>query len=182
MSSITEINSSILATLRSGNNYAALALALTMPDICSYAEAGKSVNGRMYAAWFDKWVGQKYTRQIGPQRHSHTFLHGDDVYALRCSFLHQGQADISMQRAQKALSSFEFVVVPSDNFSIHCNQSDDRLQLQLDIFCQDICTGVNAWSQAFESEKSVHDRAHSLLSIQAFDPANGIVIGRRAPT
>jgi len=43
------------------NWYAALALALTIPDMSARAEKGAKPNGKDYAVWFDRWVAPRYT-------------------------------------------------------------------------------------------------------------------------
>lgn len=167
MASISDLNHSITRSLATENWYAALSLALTMPDLCSYAENGTKVNGKIYAAWFDKWIGHKYIRAGRKVVPDHIFLVGSDAYALRCAFLHQGQDDISAQSARQALNSFRFQA-PSPGNYVHCNQVGDCLQLQVDIFCQDIVEGVQNWSAAHEHNCSVNQRANALLHIYPY--------------
>ncbi len=71
-------------------------------------------------------------------------MQGEDCYALRCALLHEGTDDISEQRAQEVLENFKFVV-PPDGLIVHNNQSGKALQLQVDIFCRDICASVLDW-------------------------------------
>lgn len=65
----------------------AMALALTIPDMC----VGDKSNRNDYIAWYNKYVnkGNAY------------FITGEECYALRCSFLHQGNADIDNQAVMK---------------------------------------------------------------------------------
>lgn len=48
-------------------------------------------NYKRYADWFDKYVGHRYKSKIGAHQEEHTFLTGNDCYALRCSYLHEGK-------------------------------------------------------------------------------------------
>ena len=66
--------------LDNGLYEAALALALTLPDICGQVE---------YPAI--KKVGERYTKWIDDFKH----LESQDIYKLRCAFLHSGDQDIS---------------------------------------------------------------------------------------
>jgi len=52
----------IKSALDAGHYYLCLYVALTLPDICGAidAEDGKAT-GQTYAAWFDEFVGPKYT-------------------------------------------------------------------------------------------------------------------------
>lgn len=74
----------------------ALALALTLPDICGQIEHpeyknkdGKRLVGKQYRTWFDEWVKQRYSDS--PES---SYFTGDMCYDLRCSFLHSGNFDI----------------------------------------------------------------------------------------
>ena len=76
---------------------AALALALTLPDICGQVEypALKKV-GERYTKWIDDFVDSKDLYDplfdaVGGFEH----LESQDIYKLRCAFLHSGDQDIS---------------------------------------------------------------------------------------
>ena len=109
------------AAILEHNWTAALVLAMAIPDICSSIDAtnGKT-DGRKYAAWWNQWVGPIY-RYGGAD-----FLSGDDVYALRCSMLHNGTVDITSQRARDTLDSFQFNPPPPNGSSAHCNLVDSK--------------------------------------------------------
>ena len=130
------------------NWYAALALSLALPDICGRLERPAEGSKARYVSWCNTYLTPKYTHMIGPSREEHVFLHGEDCYALRCAVLHEGVDDIINQLARKTLDSFLFVAPPPGGGMIHCNQSNSKLQLQVDIFCEDICAGVDDWTQA----------------------------------
>ena len=106
----------------------------------------------------------KYTSEIGPQRKKHTFLSGSDCYALRCALLHEGVGDITAQKAQDVLTRFHFVF-PRQGLIIHCNQSNDALQLQVDIFCKDACEGVSAWLKDVNEVEEIQSRLENILKI-----------------
>ncbi len=135
---------SIERSLEEKNWYAALALALALPDICANVCFPDMGSQRRYVNWFKQYMQPKYTSHIGPEREEHIFLRGEDCYALRCALLHEGTHDITEQRAREVLENFQFVV-PPDGWTVHCNQNNNSLQLQVDEFCRDICAAVNQW-------------------------------------
>jgi hypothetical protein len=105
----------------------------------------------------------------GTGERKHVFLHAEDAYALRCAFLHEGRSDIEEQRARKALSNFRFVAAPAGTI-IHCNLSNDVLQLQVDIFCEDICRAASEWVGRLTKEQVYPP----MLEIEKIDFSAGI--------
>lgn len=85
---ITEIEKAKTA----GCFLAELALALTIPSVCSfYDETLKSQNeSQRYSQWYDKYVYPKYRG-----------LTGKECYALRCEILHHGNVDLYRQKVMK---------------------------------------------------------------------------------
>jgi len=133
--------------------HTSLVLALTMPDICSkYCYPEQPINKIRYSDWFNDYVLIKYTSQIGPDHNEHTFLTGNDCYALRCSLLHEGQSQISHQRSQDILDDFVFVQPPKFGNTVHCNLIDEKLQLQIDVFSHDILQSCKEWWNVLSDE------------------------------
>lgn len=138
-----ELLSSLILSVESKNWHAALLAALTLPDICGSFDKQESENIKeSYIKWFDMYLLKKYTAYVGANHEEHIFLNGDDCYALRCCYLHQGSGDISKARARKALNNFIFVE-PNNMISMHRNyfarSLEDgtliqTLQLRVDIF------------------------------------------------
>ncbi|ELB2923219.1 hypothetical protein QMT33_002795 [Vibrio alginolyticus] len=147
---------SIEKSVEDENWYSALYLALTLPDICARLESenGKT-SGAKYIAWYDKYMLDKYSHHIGRNRELTVFLSGADCYALRCSALHEGGADITTQRCREVLEKFHFTYVGS-----HCNKFNNILQLDIAQFCRDVCNSVQDWNVNFEDEHK--DKLHRL--------------------
>lgn len=133
------------------NWYGALALALTMPDICgriSYPHLAKNSEER-YVLWFDTYLAEKYQGGFIQEQ----ILAGANMYALRCAFLHQGEFDITDQKARQALERFHLTTpytgLMHNNRSMTIdadgNITNFVLQLSIDIFCEDVCAGVEKW-------------------------------------
>jgi hypothetical protein len=49
----------------------------------------------------------------------------------------------------------------------HLNQFGGSLQLQVDVFCDDICSGVEAWLATVHGNVGVMQRVGELLSIHS---------------
>ena len=152
-------------SLQDENWYAALSLALALPDICANVCSPTEGSKTRYVRWYNQYMLLKYTGYIGPNKEEHIFLCGEDCYALRCALLHEGSDDISEQRAQKVLEEFNFVVPPS-GWTVHKNQSNNSLQLQVDIFCRDVCSSVNSWLAANSFSNGEFDSFLTITDLQ----------------
>jgi hypothetical protein len=135
---------SIEQTINTKNWYAALMLALTIPDITGKIDSPNTGSNKRYADWFDIYLGEKYKAMMGQPKTEYIFLSGNDCYALRCSFLHEGKSKITHQRAREVLEDFQFNA-PLEGMTVHCNSSGNKLQLQVDIFSKDIIEGIQKW-------------------------------------
>jgi len=87
-----------------------------------------------------------------------------DAYALRCAMLHEGRVDIVEQRARVALSRFHFIE-PIPGSYIHNNRAGDTLQLQVDVYCRQICDAVRAWERDARGRAEIEQRGGELLDI-----------------
>lgn len=158
--------------LESENWYAALSMAIAMPDICgSFDYPSETSSETKYVKWFDNYLKHNYTHEVGAEHKVITFLSGSDCYALRCAYLHYGSDNIEKQRAKKALDKFSFFS-PSRWITAHSNLSSDKrinkLQLQVDIFCRDILKAVKSWYQS-KSEDERKEIDSQLLIIHSLD-------------
>ena len=157
---IKSLNDAVAAN----NTYAALTLALSLPDICCYAKHGRT-SGKRYAEWFGVYVEAKYRQMVGAWQLGMgmqvTFLNGDDCYALRCAFLHEARDEILEQRARQALERFVFV---EPGFGCHSSiLNGTLLSLQVDRFCKDIADGVEQFLNDVVGDAEVQNR----ISMQA---------------
>lgn len=152
-------------SLRERNHYAALAMTLALPDICGWISDPNAGSRARYVQWFDGFLKNKYVCQVGADHSKHQFLTGNDFYALRCAFLHEGRDDITDQRAQEVLTQFQFTVAPVGSI-IHCNQSGSALQLQVDVFCEQVLEAVAAFVETIDADSPQHNRLISLVLIR----------------
>lgn len=159
----------IRLAIASKNWLSALSLSLTMPDICGRLEDPKIASGARYISWYRRLVEPKYTAYIGPNQQRHIFLSGEDCFALRCSYLHEGADDISTQRIRTALDAFHFITPPQNGNFIHANQVNNTLQLQIDIFAMDIASAVDEWAESVKTNPDIQNRMKNLIVVHNSD-------------
>lgn len=153
------------------NWHSALALALFMPDVCGKLQSPNSGSQTRYVEWFRMWVQPKYTLQMYLMPTETVFLSGEDCYALRCSYLHEGGDEIAHQRAKVVLDQFHFITPPPGGM-IHMNMVNTALQLQVDIFCLDVAEAVEAWLVHITGDQEINQRMSSLIAIH--DSSRGV--------
>ena len=170
------IISSIELSIEEKNYYGALFVALSAPDICGYLETPKDGSQARYERWIEKYMLEKYSSHVGPSHKLHVFLSPSDCYALRCALLHEGREEIIKQNAREALDRFHFIEPPKSG-SIHCNQINNILQLQVDIFCQDIINGLHAWINDTKSNTDIKQRLNDVLKVYPSNQVPGMSIG-----
>lgn len=168
---MNRFTNSIRLALSAQDWYGALFTALALPDICAKLETPSEGSKARSIRWFKEWLEPLYTIKIGPFRQLHVFLGGNDFYALRCALLHEGSADINEQNAQEILEKFHFIT-PPHNGIIHLNQFDNTLQIQVDIFCNDIAEAADSWARSVVNNESIQERMKLLLIIH--DGSRGI--------
>ncbi|WP_273854171.1 hypothetical protein [Guptibacillus spartinae] len=148
----------------------ALALSLTLPDICGKIEyphfknkRGKRIVGKQYAAWFDNWVNQYYADNTGwtndYTKAKNPYFTGEMCYSLRCSFLHDGNSDIKNWGDNEDTDfyySYEFrlAVSGADSTGLSwVNQNNKELKLvktkivtvNIDKLCEYICLSAERY-------------------------------------
>ena len=100
--------------------FAALALALTLPDICGKAEYPQKGTSRRYKDWYDEYIG-KY-EQSPLQEYKMPYLSGEVVHSLRNSLLHQGTPSIStddIKEERNKIDHFELVIESKKPFDTY---------------------------------------------------------------
>lgn len=165
---IKNFTTAVLNALETKNWYAALSISFTLPDICSKTENPNKSTSVRYPDWFGKYVS-KYYSFSDVDSTSYTYLNGNDAYALRCSFLHQGETNIENQKARRVLNDYVFVA-PVGQSLIHNNKVNDTLQLQVDIFCKDIIKGVEEWLGEVKNNTKIKETSKNIIEIKTEFP------------
>lgn len=175
-SKVKQFIDAVMQSVKDENWYAALGLALLMPDICGKLEDPAAKSQKRYVDWYNHWMLPKYSVVFGDGT-SEVFLTGRDCYALRCAFSHEGRDEISDQNAREVLTRFIFRR-PHPHHKWHCNRFNDTLQLQVDIFAKDICDSTKAWLQQASQQGEVAQRIAELIEIRDVrEGLPGFVIG-----
>ena len=100
--------------------FVALAVALTLPDICGKAEyPNEKSTKRRYIQWYDENVG-KFEKN--PSNNDVPYLSGEVVYSLRCSLLHQGNPNIESDDIKEdvcKIDHFTLLIEKKNKFDIY---------------------------------------------------------------
>ena len=87
--------------LKNRSFFSALALALTLPDICGMAEfPGMSV-GERYVSFYDKYIKSSAPTWGNP------YISGEVVYNLRNTYLHQGSPNINSEKIKEEINQVD---------------------------------------------------------------------------
>lgn len=126
--------------LECGCYHCALALTLTLPDICgkiAFPKLQKPEEKRKrYEKWFDKYVSKYYQcpNDILLPNQKTCFINGYTCYLLRCAYLHNGNYDLQKQNDKIMISEFR---LHYDKRTTGCT-SYNSIQLNKDSFSLDI--------------------------------------------
>jgi len=149
---LSEIDRAIDAKLY----FAALALCLTLPDMCAALESsnGKS-SGTKYKNWYSENLQNNYP-DITPA----------DIWSLRCGVSHQGRFGNPQMQYAKVL----FTIPNTQGNVFHNNILNDALNLDAVIFCRDVMSAVRGW---FAEKKDDENVMANLPHLVEFRP-NGL--------
>ena len=136
---------SIKLSLETNNYFSAIAIALTLPDICASIEAEDNKTSRdKYCRWFNKYLVDKYT--IFSTDRNIVVFSAKECYATRCSFLHQGthiteHQDI-ISKEKNAVKSVNFM---NDTIFKGYIRLGDEITIDVKSFCQNMIIAVEQW-------------------------------------
>ncbi|KIL13764.1 hypothetical protein [Bacillus safensis] len=157
--------------LRNKSYLSALALSLTLPDICGGVEYpqfkrknGSRLGRKQYETWFNDWVNQYYADHTGWTNNyseaKNPYFTGEMCYDLRCSFLHAGNSDIKKwgenEDDDEHLYCYEFnlAINGADSFgsswsSSVCNNGKiiktKSVTINIDKLCEYICLAAKTY-------------------------------------
>lgn len=97
--------------------FAALSLALTLPDICGKAAYPNEKVTKRYIFWYDEYI-TRFERS--PYDDDTPYLSGEVIYSLRNSMLHQGTPNIDAERIKEErnkIDHFNLVVEKNTGFN-----------------------------------------------------------------
>lgn len=190
----------IRKSIQNENWFGAIFIALAMPDICGALETPNEKNGVRYKKWFNEYLKGKYhfeteyDYKMATNPHHITELKdipqyeemvasyksrpypselnftADDCYKFRCSCLHQGMSDLKNKKA---------ALTPplKDGSRIHKIFAEGKLQLQVDVLCEDICIAVEEWQLKHKENAEVLARIEELIEVKMGHFKNIILSG-----
>lgn len=106
--------------------FAALAIALMLPDICGKAAYPEESTGKRYIHWYDEVIGVTEEPPFNECSVAEPYLSGEVVYSLRCCFLHQGTPNIEVKEKwniRNHIDDFILLIQQKNQFNIYGDTS-----------------------------------------------------------
>lgn len=158
------ITNDIRNSLKNKCYLSALALTLTIPDICSQIESHKDSSDRwMYINWFNKHVEFDDFHFPAKGFERQTF-DGNMCYALRCKVLHNGNLELKEtdSNLRIRLDLFEFTTPESTNYyhgyqyvskALSNGKKQAITSLAIDYLCETICDAAENFYRNWEQKE-----------------------------
>lgn len=159
---------SIRDSLLYGNNVAAVAMAVMLPDICGKVEWPEAYSRERYTKWCNANLKEMYQSdwsnlnsiatlmKIPNEKNEDgtyrmTFLPSECLYQLRCSLLHAGTSELELDDDGTPLgkfnNEFEFLERPDMKVSVKYENATKKIIVSFDTttFCENMCKAVELW-------------------------------------
>ena len=108
----------------------ALALALTLPDICGKAKyPNEKRNNVRYINWYDECIGSH--EQCTDDDAQMPYLSGEVVYQLRCSLLHQGNPNINKDKVKEEQCKIDRFILVTEKKKEWNNLTDSSTKIEI---------------------------------------------------
>lgn len=145
---LSEIEGALAARLY----YLAIAMALTVPDICAALESPNGqTSGTKYKAWYNTNLANQYPN-----------ITDADCWSLRCGVLHQGRCGHPNMQYGQIL----FTVSNAQNNVFHNNILNDALNLDTVIFCRDVVSSARRWFIQRTNDSAVQANLPNLVQFR----------------
>ncbi|MCH2394331.1 hypothetical protein [Oceanibaculum sp.] len=158
MAPIERILNEIKTAVEEKLYYSAIAVALSLPEICSRLEQQTPESNRseeLYNNFFNRYIKKKYPK-----------LKGGDLYYIRCGIAHTS----TLSHRKAGFSRIIFTLPDGRGNIFHNNIINDAINIDLTIFCADIIAAVEAWFH----ENKENDTVLKNLKNAALYRENGI--------
>jgi hypothetical protein len=133
---------------------AALALVLTIPDICGKAEYPDAGISERYIKWYNMYVG-KYEKPSDPYGEDMPYSSGEIIYNLRNSFLHQGTPNIDVTKVKEERCKVDkFILTISDvidsgtsrvSYGLENKITERMLEINIVNLCSKLCRTAKSY-------------------------------------
>lgn len=151
MNSITYYIKDIKGALDNNLYFSALALALTLPDICGLIMYPNLNSKARYKKWYDEYIGQ-YEQSPLDENNKATkpYFNGEACYSLRCAILHEGKNNIEDRDLQTInLDKFTLLLEEKNKMDLYCDSivvggldNEATMDVQVRNICNKIVTVV----------------------------------------
>lgn len=146
------------------NWYAALSLALMMPEICgSLEDPGPNKSKKRYVSWCQKWLVPEMTSG------EMVFLSAEDCYQLRCSVIHSGTADIEPSKVDVITRVMFFSEGPHMGLVtgniFNGVEIPSFLQMRVDKFAETMFALADEWDASVKGNEPIQLEKKRLLFI-----------------
>lgn len=141
----------------------ALALALTLPDICGQIEYPKNGVRERYIKWFNDWVAHWYADDTGwienGKKPKNPYFTGEMCYGLRCAYLHSGNS--------KTRYNFGLIMNSCDSYSYSNSDKTKIIGISVDVklLCKNICDAAEKYYR-FKEGKSFEEHHIKIIDIK----------------
>lgn len=127
--------------------YSALALSLTLPDMCGKIEYPNKDNGKKrYIDWYNQYLRKRFTcegtKLPGGEKIEYTWMTAEELYALRCAFLHAGNFEVEKIALSKV--RLHAHVRNGENYS-HIIRDGNYVDWDVIEICKCICDSVEEY-------------------------------------
>ena len=133
---------------------AALALALTIPDICGKAEYPSANIAERYIKWYNKYIGD-YEKCPDPYGTDMPYTSGELVYNLRNSLLHQGTPNVDASKVKEERCRIDKLVLTISraydrgtsmvSYGKGCTITERMLEVNIVNLCSKLCATAKGY-------------------------------------
>ena len=102
--------------------FSALALVLTIPDVCGKISYPSKKPSDRYINWFDEHIGN-YEKCPDAGSNGMPHLSGKLCYTLRCSYLHGGDTNIAKKYSNFTLDNFILITESKNQYDLYVDSS-----------------------------------------------------------
>ena len=131
----------------------ALALALTLPDICGKVAFPEDKSKPRYIKWFDKYVRCRFVSSCIklPEEKlvEYQWITSEECYALRCAVLHAG--DYNAQNVKLSQIHFHAHKRNGENYS-HIIRNDQYIDVDVIDFCEKLCQTAEEYYNSMDDQ------------------------------
>lgn len=145
--------------------FAALPLALTLPDICaSIDDPGRGKSRARYIRWWDEYAAAGFIVRPDPGEdwEAHTYIPGKDAFALRNAYLHAGTDEL--ENPDRLMNRIRFVGPPA-MWRFGLNEETRTLNVSMEYLVEVVCAGVESWMADRAKDPVAQQRLTGLVSI-----------------